>query len=211
MNVNFKHLCIICFFLPILTIIVSYIWSASLNIVNLCLPNFDGCTSISRVGRYEPVVYFFKPMMFIYSIILGIFWSKFYKILKLEHIEISKFFLLIAYCSILFLILYIFFLGEGKLYKFFRQVGIFIYIFFTVLTQIFFSTKLKKLTNFNNKISKFIYYYTVLLGIIGILLFPLVTTKVIEIVNFKNIVSWNYFLFIQIYFLFIFFGLKEKL
>ena len=210
MNVNFKHLCIICFFLPIVTIITSYIWSAYLNLVNLCLPNFDGCTSISRVGRYNPVVYFFKPMMFIYAIFLGIFWYKFYKILRLENIQISKLFLLVAYCSILFLILYIFFLGEGKIYKFFRQVGIFLYIFFTVLTQIFFSTRLKKSISFNKKISKLIFCYTVLLGIIGIIFLPLVTTKTIEILNFKNIVSWNYFLFIQIYFLFIFLGLKKN-
>ena len=211
MNVNFKHLCIICFYLPIITIIISYIWSANLNIVNWCIPNIDGCTSISRIGRYEPVVYFFKPMMLIYAIFLGIFWSKFYKILRVKKIEISKFEIIIAYCSILFFILYIFFLGEGKLYKFFRQVGIFIYIFFTVLSQIFFSTRLKKLSSFDHKISKLIFYYTIILGIIGILLLPLVTTKVIEFSNFKNIVSWNYFLFIQIYFLFIFFGLKKKL
>ena len=211
MNVNFKHLCMICFYLPIITIIISYIWSANLNIVNWCIPNIDGCTSISRIGRYEPVVYFFKPMMLIYAIFLGIFWSKFYRILRVKKIEISKFEIIIAYCSILFFILYIFFLGEGKLYKFFRQVGIFIYIFFTVLSQIFFSTRLKKLSSFDHKISKLIFYYTIILGIIGILLLPLVTTKVIEFSNFKNIVSWNYFLFIQTYFLFIFFGLKKKL
>ena len=209
MNVNFKHLCMICFCLPIITIIISYIWSANLNIVNWCIPNIDGCTSISRIGRYEPVVYFFKPMMFIYAIFSGIFWSKFYKILKVDKIETSKFLILIAYCSILFFILYIFFLGEGKLYKFFRQIGIFIYIFFTVLSQIFFSMRLKRLSCFDHKFGKLIFYYTIILGIIGILLLPLVTTKVIEFANFKNIVSWNYFLFIQIYFLFIFFGLKK--
>jgi len=209
MNVNFKHLCMICFCLPIITIIISYFWSANLNIVNWCIPNIEGCTSISRIGRYEPVVYFFKPMMFIYAIFSGIFWSKFNKILRDEKIETSKFLMVIAYCSILFFILYIFFLGEGKLYKFFRQVGIFIYIFFMVLSQIFFSIKLKKLSIFDHKISKLIFYYTVIMGIIGILLLPLVTTKVIEFPNFKNIVSWNYFLFIQTYFLLIFFGLKK--
>ncbi len=210
MNVNFKHLCIICFFLPLLTIIISFIWSANLNLVNWCIPNFDGCTSISRVGRYEPVVYFFKPLMLIYAIFLGLFWKNYYKLLNFDNINISKFFLLIAYCSILFLVLYIIFLGEGKLYKFFRQIGIFIYIFFTVLTQIIFSYKLKSLTYFNKKISYLIYYYSLALGLVGLLLFPFMIMKIIEIVNFKNIVSWNYFLFIQIYFLMIFFGFKKK-
>ncbi len=211
MNVNFKHLCIICFFLPLLTIIISFIWSANLNLVNWCIPNFDGCTSISRVGRYEPVVYFFKPLILIYTIFLGLFWKNYYELLNFDNINISKFSLLIAYCSILFLVLYIIFLGEGKLYKFFRQIGIFIYIFFTVLTQIIFSNKLKSLSHFNKKIGKLTYYYSLMLGLVGLLLFPFMIMKIIEITNFKNIVSWNYFLLIQIYFLMIFFGLKKKL
>ena len=211
MNVNFKHLCIICFFLPLLTIIISFIWSANLNLINWCIPNFDGCTSISRVGRYEPVVYFFKPLMLIYAIFLGLFWKNYYELLNFDNINISKFSLLIAYCSILFLVLYIIFLGEGKLYKFFRQIGIFIYIFFTVLTQIIFSNKLKSLSYFNKKIGYLIYYYSLILGLVGLLLFPFMIMKIIEITNFKNIVSWNYFLLIQIYFLIIFFGLKKKL
>ncbi len=211
MNVNFKHLCIICFFLPLLTIIISFIWSANLNLINWCIPNFDGCTSISRVGRYEPVVYFFKPLMLIYAIFLGLFWKNYYKLLNFDNINISKFSLLIAYCSILFLVLYIIFLGEGKLYKFFRQIGIFIYIFFTLLTQIIFSNKLKSLSYFNKKFGYLIYYYSLILGLVGLLLFPFMIMKIIEITNFKNIVSWNYFLLIQIYFLMIFFGLKKKL
>ena len=211
MNVNFKHLCIICFFLPLLTITISFIWSANLNLINWCIPNFDGCTSISRVGRYEPVVYFFKPLMLIYAIFLGLFWKNYYELLNFDNINISKFSLLIAYCSILFLVLYIIFLGEGKLYKFFRQIGIFIYIFFTVLTQIIFSNKLKSLSYFNKKIGYLIYYYSLILGLVGLLLFPFMIMKIIEITNFKNIVSWNYFLLIQIYFLMIFFGLKKKL
>ena len=211
MNVNLKHLCIVCFLLPLFTIITSFIWSANLNLVNWCIPNFEGCTSISRVGRYEPVVYFFKPLMFVYAIFLGLFWKKFYEIYKINKIEISKFSLFIAYLAILFFILYIIFLGEGKLYKFFRQIGIFIYIFFSVLTQIFFSRSLQKLACFTNKLGNLVFYYSLSIGVIGIIFFPLMITKIIDIPNFKNIVSWNYFLLIQIYFLFVFFGLKKKL
>ncbi len=211
MNVNFKHLCIVCFLLPILTIIVSFVWSANLGLVNWCFPNLDGCTSISRVGRYKPVVYFFKPLMLIYSILLGLFWKKYYEILKINNINLSKFFLSIAYLSVLFLVLYIFFLGEGKLYKFFRQIGIFVYIFFTVLTQIIFSMKTKKISLFDKNLNYILYYYSLSLGILGIILFPFMILKIIEIENFKNIVSWNYFLLIKIYFLMIFIGAKKKL
>ncbi len=210
MNVNFKHLCFISFLFPILTVIISFLWSVNLNLVSWCIPNFEGCTSISRVGRYQPVVYFFKPLMFIYAIILVLFWTKLYILLKYSNVDTPKFILLIAYLSIFFFILYIIFLGEGKLYKFFRQTGIFVYIFLTVFTQIFFSIKLKKSYYFYNKFSYIINYYSLLIGITGIILLPLIITKIIDVPNFKNIVSWNFFLLIQLYFLLVYFGYKNK-
>ena len=210
MNVNLKHLCLICFLLPLFTVICSYIWSANLNLVNWCFPNIDGCSSISRAGRYFPVKFFFKPLMFFYAIFLGFFWKKLYDTLRKENIPISKLYLLTAICSVFFLILYIIFLGEGKYYRFFRQVGIFIFIFFTVLSQILYSIKTKKLFYFKHNFKNKLFIYATSLGAIGLLLLPLVVLDVVEIKNFKNIVSWNYFLLIQIYFLIIFFGLKKN-
>ena len=210
MNVNLKHLCLICFLLPLFTVICSYIWSANLNLVNWCFPNIDGCSSISRAGRYFPVKFFFKPLMFIYAIFLGLFWKKLYDTLRKENISISKLYLLTAICSVFFLILYIIFLGEGKYYRFFRQVGIFIFIFFTVLSQILYSIKIKKLSYLKHNLKNKLFIYATSLGAIGLLLLPLVVLEVVEIKNFKNIVSWNYFLLIQIYFLIIFFGLKKN-
>ena len=211
MNVHFKHLCFICFLFPILIVIISFLWSANLNLVSWCIPNFEGCTSISRVGRYQPVVYFFKPLMFIFAIILVSFWTKFYILLKNSNVNTPKFILFTAYLSVFFFLLYIIFLGEGKLYKFFRQTGIFIYIFFTVITQIFFSIKLKKSYYFYDRFSYIINYYSLFIGIAGIILLPLLVTKVIDIPNFKNIVSWNFFFLIQLYFLLIYFGCKDRL
>ena len=211
MNVNFKHLCLICFLLPILIVIISSLWSANLNLVSWCIPNLKVATSISRVGRYKPVVYFFKPLMFIFAIILVFFWTKFYVLLKNSNVNTPKFILFIAYLSVFFFLLYIIFLGEGKLYKFFRQIGIFIYIFFTVITQIFFSIKIKKSYYFYDRFGYIINYYSLFIGIAGIILLPLLVTKVIDIPNFKNIVSWNFFFLIQLYFLLIYFGFKDRL
>ena len=210
MNVNFKHLCLICFLLPLFTVICSYIWSANLNLVNWCIPNIDGCTSISRVGRYSPVKFLFKPLMFIYALFLIIFWKKYFNIIKNENIQISKFYLITALCSVLFLILYIIFLGEGKYYRFFRQVGIFIFIFFTIISQILYSFKIKKLSCFKSNLKNKLIFYSTSVGVIGFFLFPFVVFELVEIKNFKNIVSWNYFLLTQIYFLIIYLGLKKN-
>ena len=210
MNVNFKHLCLICFLLPLFTVICSYIWSANLNLVNWCIPNIDGCTSISRAGRYAPVKFLFKPLMFIYALFLIIFWKKYFNIIKNENIQISKFYLITALCSVLFLILYIIFLGEGKYYRFFRQVGIFIFIFFTILSQILYSFKIKKLSYFKSNLKNKLIFYSTSVGVIGFFLLPFVVFELVEIKNFKNIVSWNYFLLTQIYFLIIYLGLKKN-
>ena len=210
MNVNFKHLCLICFLLPIFTVICSYIWSANLNLVDWCFPNLDGCTSISRAGRYSPVKFLFKPLMFVYALCLIFFWKTYFDILRNENIKISKFYLLTALSSVLFLILYIIFLGEGKYYRFFRQVGIFIFIFFTILSQILYSFKIKKLSYFKGNLKNKLIFYSTSVGVIGFFLLPFVVFELVEIKNFKNIVSWNYFLLMQIYFLIIHLGLKKN-
>ena len=209
MRVSLRNLCLLCFLIPIITIIISFVWSANLNLISWCIPNFEGCTSISRVGRYEPVKYFFKPLMFIYAIFLYYFWKNFYEFILKNEINLSKILLFLAYCSIFFLVLYIIFLGEGDLYRFFRKVGIFVYIFFTVITQLFFSIRFKNTLGIKLKRKNYLFYYSVIITIMGVLLFPLAISEVETINNFKNIISWNYFLFTQFYFLILFYILKK--
>mgnify|MGYP005666790549 FL=1 len=147
--------------------------------------------------------------MFIYAVFLYYFWKKYYEFLLKNKIDLSKFLKFLAYCSILFLVLYIIFLGEGKLYRFFRQVGIFIYIFFTVLTQFFFSIKFKNTLGINVKAKNYLFYYSTTVTLLGVLLFPLAISEVEIINNFKNIISWNYFLLTHLYFIILFFILKK--
>ena len=209
MRVSLINLCLLCFLIPIITIIISFVWSANLNLISWCIPNFEGCTSISRVGRYEPVKYFFKPLMFIYAIFLYYFWKNFYEFLSKNKINLSKISIFLAYSSILFLVLYIVFLGEGKLYRFFRQVGIFVYIFFSVLAQLYFSIQFKNILSIKNKSKNYLFYYSAVLTLLGILLFPLAISEFEIIINLKNIISWNYFLLTHFYFIIFFFILKK--
>ena len=161
---NLRALALICFVLPIITVIISYIASVKLDLVTACIPNFEGCSSISRAGRYAPVKYFFKPMMYLYSIILFFYWKNLIDKIKELQIFEKKFFWFAVF-SVLFLILYISFLGEGKIYSFFRRIGIYIYIFFTVITQFLISkklyfTKLQITKNFIFQFVKLNYFLT---------------------------------------------------
>ncbi len=152
MRINIRYLSLIVFILPLFTVVISYIVSVKLNLVSFCIPNIDGCTSISRVGRYEPVKYFFKPFMFLFGVLLFIYWRENFLKLKifLKNNQLLITFI-IGIFSVLFLFLYIFFLGESDIYRFFRKIGIYIYIFFTVIAQLLLSIQYFKLRNIANK------------------------------------------------------------
>ena len=213
MKTNLRFLALICFILPIATVIISYILSIKLNLVSSCIPNFEGCSSISRAGRYAPVKYFFKPMMYIYAVVLFLYWFYFFQILKKINIKKNYIFWL-ALFSVLFLCLYVLFLGESKIYSFFKRIGIYIYILFTVVSQHLISNLLIKNKENINKYFYFTYckanfYLTSFLVISGIILLPILIIKIENFPEIKNIISWNYFFLIQLYFLISFFSLKK--
>ena len=203
---------LIAFILPILTVLISYYLSIKFDYVQFCIPNIDGCTSISQVGRYPPINYFFKTFMFISIFIIFIYWKSNYTLLSHNNsLLLYKITFLLGIFSVIFFALYITFLGEGDYYRFFRRIGIFIYIFFTVISELLLSISYKKNSYLfkNDKIVNFKYYFNLVLSTFGLILLPLVIYKIIDYPNFKNIVSWNYFILIQINFLIIFFCWKK--
>ncbi len=213
MSNRLRPISLACFFLPVFTVIISYLISIKLNLVATCIPNFEGCTSISRVGRYEPVKFFFKPMMYFYALSIFFFWNIFLKEIKIIRIK-SKNLIILTFITVIFLFLYITFLGESKVYSFFKRIGIYIYILSIVVLQ-FSSNKMliknkKKLSKFfNYKIVKLNYYLSSFLVISGLILFPILIIKIDAFPQIKNIISWNYFLLIQLFFLLFFFSLKK--
>ena len=213
MSYKLRFISLACFVLPVFTVIISYIISINLDLVAKCIPNFEGCTSISRVGRYEPVKFFFKPMMYFYSLIIFFFWITFSKEINNFKIK-SKNLVILTFITVIFLCLYITFLGESNLYSFFKRIGIYCYIISIVLLQLF-SNKIlisnqKKLSKiFNYKIVKLNYGLSWLLVISGLILLPVLVIKIDTFPQIKNIISWNYFLLIQLFFLLFFISFKK--
>ena len=182
MSYKLRFISLACFVLPVFTVIISYIISINLDLVAKCIPNFEGCTSISRVGRYEPVKFFFKPMMYFYSLIIFFFWITFSKEINNFKIK-SKNLVILTFLTVIFLCLYITFLGESNLYSFFKRIGIYFYIISIVLLQLS-SNKIlisnqKKLSKiFNYKIVKLNYGLSWLLVISGLILLPVLVIKI---------------------------------
>ena len=203
---------LIAFILPIFTVLISYYLSIKFNYVQFCIPNIDGCTSISQVGRYPPINYFFKTFMFISIFIIFIYWKSNYNLLSHNNsLLLYKITFLLGIFSVIFFALYITFLGEGDYYRFFRRIGIFIYIFFTVISELLLSISYKKNSYLfkNDKIINLKFYFNLVLSTFGLILLPLVIYRIIDYPNFKNIVSWNYFILIQLNFLITFFCWKK--
>ena len=213
MNIKIKNLSVIIFFIPTFTVIFSYIFSSNLNLVPSCMPIIDGCTSISRTGRYYPVNYFFKSLIFISGIFIILYWYKNYFFFN-KHFKsnLNKIALVIGLLSIIFLFLYIIFLGESNHYKFFRKIGIFIYILFAIISEFLLSIIYFKNRNYNlfsNNFIKIKLYLSSILIVLGILLFPLMIMKIENVTNLRNAISWNYFLLIQISYLSTYFCWKK--
>ena len=213
MNIKIKNLSGIIFFIPTFTVIFSYIFSSNLNLVPSCMPIIDGCTSISRTGRYYPVNYFFKSLIFISGIFIILYWYKNYFFFN-KHFKsnLNKIALVIGLLSIIFLFLYIIFLGESNHYKFFRKIGIFIYILFAIISEFLLSIIYFKNRNYNlfsNNFIKIKLYLSSILTILGILLFPFMIMKIDNVTNLRNAISWNYFLLIQISYLSTYFCWKK--
>ena len=213
MSNRLRFISLACFVLPVFTVIISYLISIKLNLVATCIPNFEGCTSISRAGRYEPVKFFFKPMMYFYALFIFFFWNIFLKEINNTKIE-TKNLVILTYITVIFLCLYITFLGESKVYSFFKRIGIYFYILSIVLLQfssnrILINNKKKLSKFFNYKIVHFNYYLSSFLVISGLILLPILIIKIEDFPQIKNIISWNYFLLIQLFFLFYFFSQKK--
>ena len=180
----------IIFLLPILTVVISYFFSSLGGYVEWCLPLLDGCTSISKVGRYGVSFYLYKIFIIPSVILMIIFW---YQINK--YIHKSNLLLFLSITSCIFLIIYLFALGfEGKIYRFMREIGIFVFFILSPVCQallVFFISDNKIRSKFSLKTLLSMY----LLFVVGyLLILPLDNS------NYENVIEWNFALLIFLFF-----------
>ena len=90
----------------------------------------------------------------------------------------------------------------------------FIYIFFfTVIAQLLLAIqyiKLKNEVDLNYRFIKFKLILSIILISFGIIILPVLIIKIESFPEIKNIISWNYFLLIQIYYLMTFLCWKPQ-
>jgi len=179
--------------IPIIIIDISYIISAFFGYVDWCLPIIDGCTSISKVGRYGISFYLYKILVIPSVILMMYFWLKVY-------LDIYKnvFLLFLSFIACVFLIIYLIALGfDGTLYRFMREVGIFAFFVFMPLCQIWLTISTPSET-----IKTKLFLYLLILLFIGFC-FVYFYILPLDNDNYENIIEWNFafciFLFFPIF------------
>ena len=188
-----KGISLIIFLVPIITICISYVISAFYGYVDWCLPIIDGCTSISKVGRYGISFYLYKILVIPSVLLMIYFWLKVY----LDFYK-NIFLLFLSFIACIFLIIYLIALGfDGPIYRFMREVGIFAFFVFMPICQIWLTASAPK----ESLKTKFFLYLLILLFIgfcfVYFYILPMDNN------NYENIIEWNFafgiFLFFPIF------------
>lgn len=175
-------------------------------------PYINGEVSISRTARFFPVNYIFKSMIPLSAVFLFIYWLNnlyFFSWFKKNKkaIKFNKKFFYFGLLSCVFLILHSIFLGvsyDSQLFKSFRKIVIISFILFEVLSQVYLTLNILK---FSEDLKNYL-RINVLKIKVGFIVIIILTTIISLYIlafedpssNFKNILEWNYFSVLLIYY-----------
>lgn len=194
-----KNLSLSIFLVPVLTIFVSYLISAFNGYVDWCMPIIEGCTSISKVGRYGLSFYLYKIFIIPSLILMIYFWSKAYLNIYKNVVLI---FLSVIAC--LFLIIYLISLGfDGKIYRFMREIGIFVFFVLMPICQAWLTIST------SHKLLNKSFLYLIIFVFIGLACVYL-SILPLDNDNYENIIEWNFVLFIFLFFPIFYFSIKKS-
>ena len=204
-----RTLVILITLLPMIATTGAYLLSAFSGHVPWCIPNIDGCTTISRAARSGDAIYFFRPLMIIYSVLLLCFWlyTKHWLTLLHGHTKtVTHVLFWLGSSAAAALLIYIDFLGTtGEVNRFMRRFGILIYFTLTPLAQLLLLQQHYKLLNISPALSKQLKVLQYQLVVILLMLGTGIVSILLNITNNKtyateNIIEWNFALLLTLYF-----------
>ncbi len=176
-------------------------------------PYFYGEVSISRTARFFPTIFIFKSLIILSGLLLFLYWKNNFNLFnKLKNTNVlnkfSKNFFYFGLFSCLFLILHATFLGvelDSNLFTIMRKAIIVLFIMCELFAQIYLTINLFK---FKEELKKFINPLILKMKIIFVIIVIFVTVITFVILAFfdptsvfKNVMEWNYFCYLLIYYL----------
>ena len=180
-------------------------------------PFLDGKTSISNIVKRFPQSYVFKPLLYLSSIFMILYWINYRRIfMRLENTKKISKFLIFGIASSLFLFLHVLFLGfdigdsifkdvvDNSLFKKIRRFIITAFILSELAAQFFLA---RRILIIKNILFDYTYKTLIYLKIIFVASFLLITAIAVLILiffdpgnTFNYVLEWNYFVFLLIFY-----------
>lgn len=196
--------------LPLLASNGAYLLSAYEGFVPWCLPYIDGCTTISQAGRSGSTIFFYRAVVFPYSVLLICFWIYSKSWIDFLHGHSTKIAWIIIWLGLfgsISLLIYIDFLGTtGEFNRSMRRIGAMLYFTLTPLAQSLMLYQhykiLRKKPDAPIKQNVLQYQLIIILlmlmlGVISIFLIAIDSNTY----EMENIEEWNFSLLLSLYFI----------
>jgi len=172
-------------------------------------PFIYGEVSISNIVKRFPINYIFKPLLFLTSLFMILYWLTYQKIFwSITEIKKINKFTVLGTLSGVFLFFHVFFLGtaiDNEIFNKIRKLVLVLFIIFEILAQFFLTRRLY--LNFN-KFDKYISQKILNIKIIFVSLIVISSVFIISILSFNNldskvdyILEWNYFALLLFFYL----------
>ena len=201
----FTMIALLCWLIPIGTVIVCATWSMRAGLAPVCFPLLDGCLSISAACRSEPVVYLFRITMIPMSLVLIWFWILNNAVLRqcaFNQLILRRSVLALSISGSLFLVLYVLYLGtDGAVYELLRRIGIYVFFGGTGIAQLLTTIGMRSVVYTRTKNSRcainglaawriqvMIVIFMLVAGPLNLLLKELLADSY----RIENIIEWNF-------------------
>lgn len=213
-----RTLALLVVILPLLASNGAYLLSAYEGYVSWCMPYIDGCTTISQAGRSGNTIFFYRAVVFTYSVILMWFWlysKNWLDLLQGHTTKISQIIFWLGLAGSIALLIYIDFLGTtGEINHYMRRIGAMLYFTLTplaqslMLNQHYNILRKKPEVSIKPKVLQYQLIILLLMLLIGVIsIFLAVTDN--DTYESQNIVEWNFSLLLNLYFAGMFFIWKD--
>ena len=202
---------------PTLLVCITYLVSASHELVPWCLAIVDGCASISRASRNLPAIFLFRAVMLPMSLLLVIYWVFSLAWLRQLCIGIGKkpsfSMAAIGVAGAVLFAMYVTFLGsEGTTYQLLRRFGAFLFYgltFLAQLIQVYWLTTLKRESAVYPAWLPPALSWLAMVMLIAALA-SLVISGIAPSDEYNNIAEWNFTLMLNAHFVLCAWGWRES-
>jgi len=193
---------------PLLASNGAFLLSAYGGLISWCMPYIDGCTTISNAGRSGDTIFYYRALVFPYSVLLVLFWLYSKNWLQLLHGHSTRAALGIMWLGVIGsigLLIYIDFLGTaGEINSLLRRIGAALYFILIPLAQSLMLYQHYKIlhnkpdTLINTRVLRYQLVIVLLMLFIAMAgVFIVVTGN--DTSEIENIVEWNFSLLVNLY------------